>query len=447
MLDRFLKGLETHIPQNSLASTQALLAQVHQAWKGFDGDGPQRMFWVPGRIEVLGKHTDYCGGRSLLAAASRGLMFGVSPRVDTTVRVKDAVSLEVIESQLHPDTQPHVGHWSNYPETVFRRIARNFPGQLKGADIVFASDLPHAAGMSSSSALMVGFFLVMDAVNGLAKRVEFGSNIQSPEDLAGYLGTLENGQTFGSLVGDKGVGTFGGSEDHTAIMNCVVGRLSQYAYCPVQFERVMDVPDAYTFAIGVSGVVAEKTGDAMEKYNRASRLAFTALDVWNGVSGRTDAHLAGAIQGAGANEIRRVLAQPQGGEFTSEELVRRFDHFALENEEILPNAGDALALGDVGGFGQWANRSQKKGAELLQNQIPETESLAALALDAGAVGASAFGAGFGGSVWALVERSRADDFLRAWQAAYAVHFPKRKTLSQFFVTEASTGAFEVEAVG
>lgn len=400
------------------------------------------VFWVPGRIEVLGKHTDYCGGRSLLAAASRGFLFAVSARNDLLVRVCDAVSGDVIESRLHPDVQPQVGHWSNYPETVFRRVARNFPGGLKGADIIFASDLPPAAGMSSSSALMVGFFLVMNAVNHLESRAEYKQNIHTDEDLAGYLGTLENGQTFGSLVGDKGVGTFGGSEDHTAIMNCQANSFSQYAYCPVKFERMMSVPDSHTLTIGVSGVVAEKTGDAMAKYNRASGLAFEGLAVWNDISKRSDPHLAAAIRAVGTEEIRKVLGKAKSKKFTAEDLTRRFDHFALENEKILPHASDALASGDVTEFGQWANESQGRGVELLQNQIPETETLANLAVSLGAAGASAFGAGFGGSVWALVTRDSVDGFLREWEEAYLQKFPQHDNLSQFFSTEASVGAFE-----
>ncbi len=443
MFDHFSNALSQRLPQDTVPGKEELLRTIFRASQQFDSGGPLRVFWVPGRIEVLGKHTDYCGGRSLLAAASRGFMFGVSPRADLSIRVCDAVSGETIESRLDPELQPQLGHWSNYPETVFRRIARNFEGDLKGADIVFASDLPPAAGMSSSSAMMVGFFMVMDAVNDLAGRVEYTKNIQTAEDLAGYLGTLENGQTFGSLVGDKGVGTFGGSEDHTAIMNCEAGRLSQYAYCPVQFERTMNLPDSHTLVIGVSGVVAEKTGDAMEKYNRASRLAFTALAVWNQFSGGKDPHLAGAIQNAGLDEIRQVLEKSQGGEFSSLDLVRRVDHFFAENEEILPKAGDALAVGDVGGFGAWASKSQTNGAVLLQNQIPETEALAEIAVGLGASGASAFGAGFGGSVWALVARHSGDAFLEAWESVYLQKFPGHQKLSQFFYSDASTGAFEV----
>jgi galactokinase len=445
MLGHFENALAQGLPQSCVDSKRVLLARLMEAWKGFAAGGPEHVFWVPGRIEVLGKHTDYCGGRSLLATASRGFMFGVSPRSDLNVRVKDAVSEETIESRLHPDVTPRLGHWSNYPETVFRRLARNFVGDLKGADIVFASDLPPAAGMSSSSALMVGFYLVINAINGLEEREEFKENIRSAEDLAGYLGTLENGQTFGTLVGDKGVGTFGGSEDHTAIMNCQVGKLSQYAYCPVQFERAMVLPESYTFAIGVSGVVAEKTGDAMEKYNRASRLAFTALDVWNQISKRHDPHLSEAIQQAGVDEIRSILKKAPSGEFAADDLVRRFDHFTIENEDILPKAGDALALGDVKGFGEWANRSQAQGVGLLKNQIPETETLAQLAVGLGACGASAFGAGFGGSVWALVERHTVGEFLCAWKDAYMQQFAQHQSLCQFFSTDASTGAFEVVA--
>ncbi|MBT5831409.1 MAG: galactokinase [Candidatus Latescibacteria bacterium] len=372
-------------------------------------------------------------------------MFGVSAREDNVVRVCDAVSEDTIESCLDPDVQPEVGHWSNYPETVFRRVARNFVGDLRGADIVFASDLPPAAGMSSSSALMVGFFLVIDAINGLQDRVEYQQNILTDEDLAGYLGTLENGQTFGSLVGDKGVGTFGGSEDHTAIMNCKANNLSQYAYCPVNFERIMPVPDSHTLVIGVSGIIAEKTGDAMAKYNRASGLAFAALHVWNQTSKRGDPHLAAAVRSAGAEEIRNVLSISQSTDFSAEDLTRRFDHFALENEEILPQAGDALSAGDVVGFGRWANESQLRGVELLQNQIPETEALAKLAVSLGAAGASAFGAGFGGSVWALVARDSVDAFLGEWKRGYLENFPQHQRLSQFFSTEASVGAFEVVA--
>jgi len=104
--------------------------------------------------------------------------------------------------------------------TVAGRVAQNFLGALRGADIAFISDLPAAAGLSSSSALLIAIFSVFTRVNALDQRDEYRQEIDGREDLAGYLGTIENGQSFGSLAGSKGVGTFGGSQDHTAILCC-----------------------------------------------------------------------------------------------------------------------------------------------------------------------------------------------------------------------------------
>src|SRR6476619_743961 len=106
-------------------------------------------FWVPGRIEVLGKHTDYGGGRSLLCAIERGILAVAHPQSDALVRIRDANSGETAELELSPDVVSAPGHWSNYAITVARRIATNFSGPLRGADIVFASDIPFAAGASS----------------------------------------------------------------------------------------------------------------------------------------------------------------------------------------------------------------------------------------------------------------------------------------------------------
>ncbi|MCX6551715.1 MAG: galactokinase, partial [Acidobacteria bacterium] len=195
------------------------------------GEAPSA-FFVPGRIEVLGKHTDYCGGRSLLCALEQGFSFVSRSRTDRFVRVFEAGSGDVAECELSPTLEPRRRHWSNYPATVARRVSRNFPQAATGVDIAFASDLPSASGMSSSSALTIGTFLAIAEANHLDETPEFHCEIPGPEALAGYLATIENGRSFGSLVGDQGVGTFGGSEDHTAILCCQPGILSQYRFAP-----------------------------------------------------------------------------------------------------------------------------------------------------------------------------------------------------------------------
>ncbi|HUT89304.1 MAG TPA: galactokinase family protein [Thermoguttaceae bacterium] len=406
---------------------------------------PLRAYFVPGRIEVLGKHTDYAGGRSMIVAVEQGFCLVAVARDDPRVIVVDAESEETVSFDLAAGIAPRKGHWSNYPMTVARRIARNFPEARSGAEIAFSSDLPPAAGMSSSSTMIVAVFLALSDVNVLMASVPYRENIHDSTALAGYLGTVENGQTFGSLEGDRGVGTFGGSEDHTAILCARPNEVSQYAYCPVRFERAIPMPEGCTFAIGTCGVVAEKTGAAMDKYNAASRLASAIAELWRSETGRDDPHLAAVLASApdAANRLRNVVATA-GEEFPEPEaLHNRLRHFLVENEEILPAAGDALARGDVTGFGQLVDRSQQAAEELLGNQIPQTCFLAKSARQCGAAAASAFGAGFGGSVWALIEKSQTEPFLAAWAEAYRAKFPEDAEAASFFATTAGPAAFQV----
>jgi galactokinase len=399
-------------------------------------------FWVPGRIEVLGKHTDYGGGRSLLCAIERGILVLARPRSDALVRVGDANSGETAEFELSPDVVSAPGHWSNYPITVARRIASNFSGPMRGADIVFASDLPSAAGASSSSALVVAIFLALSDVNDLPERPEYEANILTQEDLAGYLGCVENGLDFKVLRGHAGVGTFGGSEDHTAILCARPNSLVQYSFCPVTFERAIAIPYGYSFVVGTSGVIAEKTGAALEHYNRVSRRLSVGLECWREATGRSDVSM-GAAAASSANAhvlIRNVLASASGNEYTAESLTERFDQFHAESNEIIPAAGDALARGDLAEFGELVALSQRGAEHSLGNQIPETIALVRQARELGAVAASAFGAGFGGSVWALVDSSRVETFRSRWSDAYSEAFPRSAGRSEFFSTLAGPPA-------
>jgi galactokinase len=401
--------------------------------------------FVPGRIEVLGKHTDYAGGRSVVAAAERGFCTIVWPRDDDQVTMTDAVRAETIDFRLHPNLVPRSDRWSNYPMTVARRVARNFPNARRGADITFASDLPRAAGMSSSSAMIVAVFLALADANALLAYGEPAELFDDPTKLAGYLACIENGQTFGALEGDCGVGTFGGSEDHTAILCAEPNKLSQFAYCPVEFELAIPMPAHYTFAIGASGVKAEKTGAAREKYNTASRLAAALVELWRRETGRNDPHLA-AVLGSGPDapaHFQRIVAAARETPFDAAALSKRLEHFMVESGQIIPAAGRALANGDLVTFGRLVDRSQHAAEQLLGNQVPETIHLAASARRLGATAASAFGAGFGGSVWALIPAAETDAFVAAWADDYRQKFPENAQTSSFFSTAAGPATFRV----
>ncbi len=256
-------------------------------------------WFVPGRIEVLGKHTDYGGGRSLICAAERGFHVVSAARADRRVSLTDlgrGTSLVLDADEPRPEAS-----WATYPLTVLRRLSRNFPELGRGVDVVFESDLPSAAGMSSSSALMVAVLLALVHANRLDETPRWIENLHDRrEDLAAYAATIENGQTFRGFVGESGVGTEGGSEDHTAILCSKPMALAQYAFCPTRHERSVAFPAGLVFAIGVSGVAARKTGQARDDYNRASRLAARVLERW-----RTDTGRRGGLARRGALLVER----------------------------------------------------------------------------------------------------------------------------------------------
>ncbi|MFQ5570743.1 MAG: galactokinase family protein [Rhodothermales bacterium] len=412
---------------------------------GVEAGRSARAFFVPGRIEVLGKHTDYAGGSSLTCAVERGFALIATPGSDAVVHLTGVDANHTVRFTLSGDLAPRPGHWSNYPMTVARRVARNFPGSLRGGHLAFGSDLPRASGMSSSSALVVAFFLALSALNTLPEHPDYLAHIEHTEDLAHYLGCVENGRTFGTLVGDKGVGTFGGSEDHTAILCSEAGTLRRYAYAPTRFEQSVPFPEGNVFAVASSGVVASKTGAAQARYNRAALLAAAAADAWRASTGCNDPHLGAAVAGPGFSRqrMREALQAGVDSHFSAEDLTRRFDHFYTENHEILPAAMEAFQTGDLTAFGLLVDRSQQAAEQLLQNQVDATIYLARQARRLGATASSAFGAGFGGSVWALVRREEAKPFLAAWSRGYADAFPQPAARASFVVERPGPAAFQL----
>jgi galactokinase len=404
-----------------------------------------RRYWVPGRLEFLGKHTDYAGGRSLLAAIEQGLCVTAAPRRDSRLRVRDLRSGDVVRTALDPDARAEPGSWGVYVAAVARRIARNFPGPLAGAEVAFASDLPAAAGMSSSSALVTAVFLALSDVNALPSREEYRSVIRSTEGLAAYLGAVENGSAFGPLAGDEGVGTAGGCQDHAAILLSRPGALVQYAFLPLRFEQAVAVPDGYRFVIATSGVVAEKTGTAQARYNGASATVTALLSLWNRATGRADQSLATVIASApdAAARLREMLRTSTAAGLEPGALSDRFEQFQTETAVIIPAAAEAMAQDDLSSLGALVDLSQECAERLLGNQVPETVELARSARRLGAVAASAFGAGFGGSVWALVPEALEPRFAADWGRAYRRAFPEAATRAEFFPTRAGPAALRL----
>ena len=387
---------------------------------------------MPGRIEFLGKHTDYAGGRSLVCATEQGITASARERADSVFRITDTVSGQRAELPLGPDLAIPRGEWVAYPATVARRLARDFGPLATGLDLDFSSDLPRDAGLSSSGALIVAVALALADANRLRERAPWRAAIPDREALAGYLGAVENGRGFGPFAADGGVGTQGGSQDHTAILCSRPGMLMQYGWIPVRFERAVPVPPGYVLAVAVSGVEAAKTRGALGRYNRLADDAAELLRIWQEQSGRSDPTLFAAL--SSMPEARRMLARWLGGSPRRDVLVPRLAQFWEECFEIIPAVGELLERGVVSGLGSLIDRSQAGAERGLANQVSETIHLQRNARRLGAVAASAFGAGFGGSVWAMVAADEADAFLQAWSADYRAMHPGAAARARFLVT-------------
>jgi galactokinase len=183
------------------------------------------------------------------------------------------------------------------------------------------------------------------------------------------------------------------------------------------------LPAHWVFVVAASGVHAAKAGSARGRFNRASLACRALLDCWNRGADPPAPSLAAALSPPGALEaltVRATSAPPDG--FSAGELQRRLAHFVAEDRRV-PQAAAACRAADRAAISHLAEGSQLDADTLLGNQVPETAALAALARACGAFAATSFGAGFGGSVWALVDRHDVDAVVRDWKAAYARRFP------------------------
>lgn len=216
--------------------------------------------------------------------------------------------------------------------------------------------------------------------------------------------------------------------------------------------------------IGCSGRLARKAAGARAEYNAAAADAEAALAEWHTLTGRTHdttlamalassstalAQLVGALGAASAPTAANGCARPSAGAGARARIAARVEQFALESNELAPAALRALADGDMRALGVLAAHSHLAGDSALGNQVGETRALVALARTLGAHAASAFGAGFGGAVWAWVDAAGADTFAREWARAYAAEpgvSREAVALSAFFATPLGPGAFELSPV-
>ena len=407
-------------------------------------EAPEESAWrVPGRVEVLGKHTDYAGGSVLVGAVDRAItararrVAGPPGSLTATTDCGDPVTLR---AGVDPGLEP--GHWGRYLQTVLDRLTLNF-GAGTAAHLSLSSDLPPASGMSSSSALVCATALALASLNGWDEDPRWVESMPDRLSLAGYLAAVEGGRAWRDLPGTSGVGTRGGSEDHTGMLCGAGDRLLLAGFDPMHIEQTISFPSQWAFVIGVSGVLAHKTGATLEDYNRGPSTVQSVLARWNQATGRADVSLAGAV--------RHLVGDATGEQAAADPVLqdllglcepgyerKRIEQFLIESLVLVPAGARLIAAADPG-VGEVLQRSQELADQGLRNQVPQTRLMVSLAREMGVVGASSFGAGWGGSVYALVPTDDAEDFASQWLQAYRDREQEAEH-SSTIVTRPGTGA-------
>src|SRR5947209_5703053 len=155
--------------------------EMREAFGGLYG-GEARVYRAPGRVNLIGEHTDYNEGFVMPAAIDFYTWAAVAPRNDRRVTVRSENFSEAIEFELDEAEPRRRGHWSDYARGVAVTLERAGV-RLRGADVLIKSDVPVGAGLSSSAAVEVAFgYAMLDASGALVNRVELARLCQRAEN-------------------------------------------------------------------------------------------------------------------------------------------------------------------------------------------------------------------------------------------------------------------------
>ena len=363
---------------------------------------------APGRVNLIGEHTDYNGLPVLPIAIDRAVRVDFRVVGDAMVRLDSPVArFAPLTFQLkRPIEAAKQGDWSNYVRAAARGLLEHGFELRRGIEGTVSGDVPIASGLSSSSALVVASALALLKANGVgvgdgtSGGAEGGvgpvaGGLASDEDPAGAhrSGKAISHLELAALMAraERFVGLEGGGMDQAACLHGVEGHALRIEFEPLRVTPVA-VPEGWRWVVASSLVRAEKSAGAREAYNERARQCREAVE---GVgSGYPDLVAEPDLDGVMAR-ARRVLAPV---------LFRRFRHVVTEGRRVAL-AEDAMRNGDSGRFGKLMAQSHESLRDDYEVSTADLDEMVGIALEAGAAGARLTGAGFGGCVVALCEES------------------------------------------
>ena len=372
---------------------------------------PARVFWAPGRVNLIGEHTDYSDGFALPMATHLGTAVAAAPSDDGRLRVTSRAFGETCEVDLGDLSPSRASHWIDY--VIGIAIALRKRGvQIRGADLVLESELPIASGLSSSAALEVAVALALTSICGAEV---------DPLALA-LAGREAENEAVGvpSGIMDQYASVFG-KGGHALLLDC---RAIECVAIPLETKRV---------AIVVCDSRQERRLVA-SGYAKRREECRRALDLLRGTL--PELRALRDVDMPTLAKLAHALPEP---------LFRRCRHVVSENARTLA-AADALRRGDFADFGRLLFESHASLRDDFEVSTPELDALVAEATEIpGVLGARLTGAGFGGCTVNLVERQSLDAFMdRMRKPSSSRARGAREPI--LYITEPGVGAHEV-AVG
>jgi len=379
---------------------------VREAFRELFGGGEPRLFRAPGRVNLIGEHTDYNGGFVLPMAIERGTTVAAAPREDRRVRAHSVNLGSTAEFDLDRPGRPRRGVWFDYVEGVAQALVRR-GARLRGADLVVESDVPAGAGLSSSAALEVSTGMALAAVSGASvERVELALAGQEAEHT--YVGTMCG-------IMDQ-LTSACGREGHALLIDC---RSLETTAIPLDTtETVVVVCDTRVKHELASSAYNERRADC-ERGVELLRRVLPAVT---------------ALRDVSVEDLQRY------GGCLPEIIRRRCRHVVTENARTLRAAG-ALRAGCMEEMGRLMWQSHESLRDDYEVSCAELDALVEIAAGVeGVAGARMTGGGFGGSTVNLVSRRALREFGSTITTEFTKLFGHAPVV---YVSEAGGGAKEV----
>ncbi len=375
-----------------------------------DPDGV-RVFFAPGRVNLIGEHTDYNGGHVFPCAITIGTYAAARRREDKVFHfysVNDS-QLGVVEAELKDLDYRAQDGWSNYPKGVVATFLGKGYAVTHGLDIVYYGEIPGGLGLGSSASLEVVTGLILKELMGLkdVSRMDLALFAQLTENE--YLG-MKSGimDPFTSAMGKK---------DHAIFLD--TSNFS-YIYAPMclPHEKII-ITNSGKARVDVD----ERYSERKEECARALKELQALISI----------HDLGELTAEVFEQVQELITDPV--------CVRRARHAVTENQRTM-QAVEALKRWDIREFGELMNASHLSLKEDYEVSCEELDVLVeeAWELD-GVLGSRMMGAGFGGCTVSIVEEEAVDRFIDQIGKRYRARTGRT---AEFYVVQIGDGARELE---